>query len=901
MERHRPRPRSVSIDCGFKRKRPPPVNECEQLQSDSMTTSEEFQRYYYSSTSDCSDSMTTSEEFQRYYYSSTSDCSDDSDGSHVFEADHGYSVDENAGPSPTPDMDWGRPFQGDWHLSLGPAFPPNLQSIQPSETGRGPQWRSAFMGRTCVQPEHPFIFEQGGNYRMDFPGQSPYNRRVPLQGSNDSSTNAQFWRPWCSNERSVRSTTWPHMNESERGPYSYQESCHEAPYNRRVPLQGSNDSSTNAQFWRPWCSNERSVRSTTWPHMNESERGPYSYQESCHEAPYNRRVPLQGSNDSSTNAQFWRPWCSNERGVRSTTWPHMYESERGPYSYQESCHERQRRRWYKRREGRISPRHVERAVSSEKDRDQSGRRRKHTTHNSPWIDAACYEPRYSQRRPYRTEMEDRPERRCECGTRRRSRSETTRCTEPSKRRRSDSGSRWRIESRATPHNESGYRLHTSMDLPKRDRRVVDASAPCGAVKQVRSRTRTLVHAGSRSWAHLQEPENSETTERCASAQLRMRGQCHCTLAPVRAELSARVVKRDLFCDASLNQNSDREQIKPVPFQEKREEHVLSHKPSRHLASETTRRGQGVASDREIAQAEVQGEPELTFGGTQMLEDARLSSENRLQEYSLGSGAHGTVVASPVSDRSLHGGTTSRLNKEESTLPIRQPDTAVFVDVVNAAINLAPEDFRECHSGALVQPSSYNHDAYVEVHHASGDSEHKVMVASYSVDDEKPIRMEGKAVTTIADTDAERTSNSGREAPFLNPLDTIIAPAKDIKTMVSDWLQSFPAQDSVSSMLVCDERQTTHASDRIAETPEKPCTSADAAPTKELSFWERDTESMPSTDAPAVEPNFWERETESMPSTASGDDGSVIVVSEHFPSRHITPQHCGAARVADFTR
>ncbi|KAK8771291.1 hypothetical protein V5799_025465 [Amblyomma americanum] len=73
----------------------------------------------------------TSDELQRYYYSSTSDksgLSDDSfDGSDLSEADHGYSVDVNSGLSPTPDMDWGRPFQDDCHPSLGPAWSPNLK------------------------------------------------------------------------------------------------------------------------------------------------------------------------------------------------------------------------------------------------------------------------------------------------------------------------------------------------------------------------------------------------------------------------------------------------------------------------------------------------------------------------------------------------------------------------------------------------------------------------------------------------------------------------------------------------------------------------------------------------------------------------------------------------------
>ncbi|KAK8758014.1 hypothetical protein V5799_004360 [Amblyomma americanum] len=794
----------MSLDSGLKRKRPPHVDGYEQFQGDSMaSTSDEFQRYYYGSTSDES--------------GRSDDCVD---GSDLFEADHGHSAYENSGPSPTPDMDRGRPFQGNWRPSLGPAWSPNLKPMQPSETGRGPQWRSAFMGGTCVvQPETPLILEQGGNYRTDFPRQSPHS------------------------------------------------------HTGRTPHSGG--------------------------------------------APYNRRVTLQGSNDSSTNSEFWRPCCSNERGERSTTWPHVNESEHGPYDASESCQEP----WHRRRERCITPRHAERAVSSEKERDDCGRRRKHRTHSSSWLDAAYYEPRHSQHRPHRREMEASPQRCYECGTIRRSRSGTRRCAEPSTRLRSDSGSRWRIESSARPHNESGYRLHTSTDFAKRDRRVVDASAPSGAVRQVRS-TGTQVDIGSRSWAHWQEPENSETTELCACAQLRIRGQCHRTLDQVRAERSARLVKRDLFCDHSSKRASQREQIKHVRFQEKREEQVVFfHKPSRHSASVATRAGQRVISDREIAQAEVNGEPGLTCGGAQILEVASLSSENRLQVYSLGPGSLGTPVASPDTDRLFHGGATSRLSKEESSPPIRQPDTAAFVEVVNAGNNLAPEDFEECRGGALVQPSSCDHDARVEMHHASGDSQHKEMVASFSVDDQRPNGTEDKAVATIADTDAERSSNSGRAAPLPDPLATIIGPAKDVNAMVRNWLQtSFPAEDTVSSMLAGDERQTTHASDRFAETTEEPCISADAAPTTEVSFWERETESIASTnhpavelnisqpeakpvastDAPAAESNLWERETESLPSTASGDDDDVVVASEHFPSRHTMPQQCDAACVPAFT-
>ncbi|KAK8784181.1 hypothetical protein V5799_009453, partial [Amblyomma americanum] len=419
----------MSLDSGLKRKRPPHVDGYEQFQGDSMaSTSDEFQRYYYGSTSDES--------------GRSDDCVD---GSDLFEADHGHSAYENSGPSPTPDMDRGRPFQGNWRPSLGPAWSPNLKPMQPSETGRGPQWRSAFMGGTCVvQPETPLILEQGGNYRTDFPRQSPHS------------------------------------------------------HTGRTPHSGG--------------------------------------------APYNRRVTLQGSNDSSTNSEFWRPCCSNERGERSTTWPHVNESEH--------------------------------------------------------------------------------------------------------------------------------------------------------------------------------------------------------------------------------------------------------------ASVATRAGQRVISDREIAQAEVNGEPGLTCGGAQILEVASLSSENRLQVYSLGPGALGTLVASPDTDRLFHGGTTSRLSKEESSPPIRQPDTAAFVEVVNAGNNLAPEDFEECRGGALVQPSSCDHDACVEMHHASGDSQHKEMVASFSVDDQRPNGTEDKAVATIADTDAERSSNSGRAAPLPDPLATIIGPAEDVNAMVRNWLQtSFPAEDT----------------------------------------------------------------------------------------------------------
>ncbi|KAK8766271.1 hypothetical protein V5799_006948 [Amblyomma americanum] len=304
------------------------------------------------------------------------------------------------------------------------------------------------------------------------------------------------------------------------------------------------------------------------------------------------------------------------------------------------------------------------------------------------------------------------------------------------------------------------------------------------------------------------------------------------------------------------------------------------------ASVATRTGQRVISDREIAQAEVDGEPELC-GGTQILEDASLSSQKRLQVHSLDSGALGTLFASPDNDRLFHGGTTYRLSKEESSPPIRQSDTAVYVEVVNAGNNLAPEDFRKCRSDALVQPSSYDRDACVQVHHASGDSQRKEMNASFSVNDQRPNGTEGKAVATIADTDAERTGNSGRAAPFPDPLATIIGPAKDVNAMSSNWLQSsFPAEGSVSSMLAGDELQTAQAPDRFTETTEEPCSSADAAPSKELSFWEPETECMastdapavelsfsqpetmpvPSTGAPAVESNFWERETESMAST-----------------------------------
>ncbi|KAK8783908.1 hypothetical protein V5799_009735 [Amblyomma americanum] len=455
----------MSLDSGIKRKRSPHVDECEQFQGDSMTsTSDEFQRFYCSSTSDESGWR--------------NDCVN---GRDLFEADHGHSAYENSGSSPTPDMDRGRPFQGNWHPSLGPAWSPNLKPMQPSETGRGPQWRSAFMGGTCVvQPENPFILGQGGSYRTCFPGQSPYSQ-----------------------------TGW-------------------------TPHSGG--------------------------------------------ALYNRRVPLQ-------------------------------------------------------------------------------------------------------------------------------------------------------------------------------------------------------------------------------------------------------------------------------------------------ASVATRTGQRVISDREIAQAEVDGEPELTCGGTQILEDASLSSQNRLQVHSLDSGALGTLFASPDNERLFHGGTTYRLSKEESSPPIRQSDTAVYVEVVNAGNNFAPEDFRECRSDALVQPSSYDRDACVQVHHGSGDSQRKEMNASFSVNDQRPNGTEGKAVATIADTDAERTGNSGRAAPFPDPLATIIGPAKDVNAMSSNWLQSsFPAEGSVSSMLVGDERQTTQAPDRFAETTEEPCSSADAAPTKELSFWERETECIASTDAPAVELSFSQPETMPVPST-----------------------------------
>ncbi|XP_077508313.1 uncharacterized protein LOC144119613 [Amblyomma americanum] len=117
----------MSLDSGLKRKRPPHVDGYEQFQGDSMaSTSDEFQRYYYGSTSDES--------------GRSDDCVD---GSDLFEADHGHSAYENSGPSPTPEMDRGRPFQ-----------------------------------------ENRIILEQGGNYRTNFPGQSPYSQtgRTPHSG-----------------------------------------------------------------------------------------------------------------------------------------------------------------------------------------------------------------------------------------------------------------------------------------------------------------------------------------------------------------------------------------------------------------------------------------------------------------------------------------------------------------------------------------------------------------------------------------------------------------------------------------------------------------------------------------------------------------------------------------------